>query len=697
MHPKDGPEARGRAVPVHACAVFLGAFLLFQVQPIVAKAILPWFGGASSVWTTCILFFQSLLLLGYGYAHASTRTLRPRAQGGLHLALLAAALCTLPIVPDPRGQPSGSGSPILAILMVLGRCVSIPYVLLCATSPLIQAWAILDRGGPSPYRLYALSNAGSMLALLTYPVAVEPWLSTRQQELVWSAAFGAFALACAGCVPRLWRAAPPSAPATTAVQDPPAPAAGWPRRLLWLALPACAATLLLAVTNHMCQEVAVVPFLWVLPLSLYLLSFIVCFESDRWYARSWSLPVLVLTLMVLASACAMGARVGILYGVPVYSAGLLVCCMFCHGELAALRPAPRHLTSFYLMIALGGALGGVFVTLLAPLLFRGFDELYVGLISCGALAVGFCLSDPAYRMGRHRAWNPFLPALIAVVLLTGVLFAGRLLQRTQPGLVELRSFYGTVRILDAPAPDGVGTIRLLTHGSTRHGQQFLDPGRRQVPTTYYSRASGIGLLLEELSGAPPRRMGIVGLGAGILAAYGRPGDTIRFYELDPLVIGVARRHFTFLEDSRATIEMVPGDARVSLEREEKQAPFDILVVDAFSSDAIPVHLLTREAFELYFRRLTPDGVLALHLTVRHLDLGPQVAALARAVGRPSWEIRTPSDDARGIMDARWILLTSNRALLERPRLRDAGSPPGGGSSPPRLWTDDFSNLFQVLK
>jgi SAM-dependent methyltransferase len=406
--------------------------------------------------------------------------------------------------------------------------------------------------------------------------------------------------------------------------------------------------------------------------------------------------VLVLTLIVLASAFAMGARVGILYGVPVYSVGLFVCCLFCHGELAALRPAPRHLTAFYLMIALGGALGGCFVTLLAPLLFRGFDELYLGLIVCGSIAAAFSFTDPANRTAGYRTWNPFLPALVVVVLLTGVLFAGRLLQRAQPGLTERRSFYGTLRILDTTAPDGVGTMRLLTHGSTRHGQQFLDPERRGIPTTYYSRSSGIGMLLDDLSQEPPRRMGIVGLGAGLLAAYGRPGDTIRFYELNPQVIDVARSHFTFLKDSPANVEVVPGDARLSLEREEKEPPFDVLVVDAFSSDSIPVHLLTREAFELYFRRLTPGGVLALHLTTRHLDLGPQVAALARAAGKAAWEIRTAADDKWGILDARWILITSDAAVVSRPRLRDAARPPDVGNAP-RLWTDDYSNLFQVLK
>ncbi len=678
---------------VHACAVFLGAFLLFQVQPIIAKAILPWFGGAPAVWTTCMLFFQSLLLLGYAYACALSRTMRPRMQGGLHLGLLIAALCTLPIVPDPRWEPSGSESPVLAILILLGLCVGMPYLLLCATSPLIQAWASLSRPGASPYRLYALSNAGSMFGLLAYPVLIEPWLTTRRQEILWSIAFAVFVAVCAACVSSLWRAGARAVASAEAAAPGNAPT--WRRRLLWLALPACAVTLLLAVTNQMCQEVAVIPFLWVLPLSLYLLSFIVCFESDRWYSRSWSLPVLVLTLIVLASACAMGARVGILYGIPVYSAGLFVCCMFCHGELAALRPSPRYLTSFYLMIALGGALGGVFVTLLAPLLFRGFDELYVGLIACGAFAVGFSLTNPAHRIAGRRLWDPFVPALIVVVLLIGILLAGRVLQRAQPGLVELRSFYGTLRILDGPAPDGQGTVRYLTHGSTRHGQQFRDPARRELPTTYFGRTSGIGLLMDELPRSP-RRVGIVGLGAGVMAAYGRPGDTFRFYELNPQVIETARRQVTFLEDSRAAIEVVPGDARLSLEREEHMPPFDLLIVDAFSSDAIPVHLLTQEAFELYGRRMTPNGVLALHLTTRHLDLAPQAAALAQAVGKTAWEIRTSADEKQLLMDARWVLVTSDRSLLERPRLQAAGCDPAARGTP-RVWTEDYSNLFQALK
>lgn len=680
---------------VYAGAIFLSAFLLFQIQPILAKAILPWFGGAPAVWTTCMLFFQSLLLVGYGYAHASSKLLRPRTQGLLHLTLLALAVCFLPVVPAESGKPTGLAAPALGILMLLARSVALPYLLLSASSPLLQAWASRDRGGAVPYRLYALSNAGSMLALISYPLLIEPWLTTRGQEFAWSGAFAGFALLCALAVVKLWRPSPHAAAGPTGIAPEAPPTRR--QRLLWLALPACASTLLLAVTNQLCQEVAVVPFLWLLPLSLYLLSFILPFESDRWYSRTWCIPVLVLVLIVLTSAIGMGARVGILYGVPVYSAGLFFCCLFCHGELAARRPGPRHLTTYYLLMSSGGALGGLFVSLLAPLLFRGFDELYVGLVGCGALAAGIALTDPANIIGGRRMWNPMQLWLVAVVCLIVVVFGMRLLQRTRPGLQELRNFYGTLRVADLPSPDGKGTIRFLTDGGTRHGQQFMDPARRTTPTTYFARSCGIGILLDELAQEPPRRMGIIGLGAGILAAYGRSGDGIRFYEINPQVIDVARRDFTFLADSKAAIEIVPGDARISLERELNEKPLDVLVVDAFSSDAIPTHLLTEEAFRVYERRLTPSGVLALHVSTRHLDLGPLVAGLAAKIGKSALEIHTAEDVERGIMDARWILVTSNSALLNRPRLRAVSRDPSGGVPPPRLWTDDYSNLLQVLK
>jgi SAM-dependent methyltransferase len=652
-----------------------------------------------------MLFFQALLLAGYAYAHVSSARLAPRLQAGLHVGLLLLALGTLPIA--PRGTPDGSTAPVLEILALLARAVGLPCFLLSASSPLLQAWAArgrgeeLFRGAPrasGAYRLYALSNAGSLLGLLGYPVAIEPWLPLHAQESAWSLAFVAFALLSAWCARVAWRATPHTrqgvAPAGAGVSLPEAPSRR--QRLLWLALPACGTLLLLSATNQMCQEVAVVPLLWVLPLGLYLLSFLVCFARDGWYSRAWCLPILVFTLAVMAQATSLGARAGILFAVPVYSLGLFVCCLFCHGELAARRPAARHLTEYYAWIALGGVLGGAFVSLLAPLLFRGFDELYVGLFAVGALAAAFAVNDPAYRRKRTGAWHPLVPALVVIVALIGMLLGKRILARAQPGLTELRSFHGTLRIQDLPAPSGAGTVRYLTHGGTRHGQQFRALERRATPTTYFGHGSGIGILLEELSPAGPHRVGIIGLGAGILAAYGRAGDTYRFYELDPLVIEVARNEFTFLDDSAAAIELVPGDARLSLEREADQR-FDVLVVDAFSSDAIPVHLLTREAFALYFRHLAPHGVLALHVTTRHLDLGPLVLGLARQAEKLAFEIRSAADEEQGLLDARWILVTSELERLARPRIRAAGQDLAGLARPIRPWTDDYSNLLQVLR
>jgi SAM-dependent methyltransferase len=683
----------GRTSLACAGAIFLGAFLLFQVQPIVAKAILPRYGGAPAVWTTCMLFFQTLLLGGYAYAHATATALKPRAQGILHTVLLAAALCTLPIYPKPGELAGVAEAPMLEILGLLLRSVAAPYFLLASTSPLLQSWSAAGGGG-SPYRLYALSNVGSMLALLSYPVAVEPWLTTRQQETIWSVAFGAFAVLSALSVRLAWKAAPTAA---KPAEEPPVAPPTLGRRLMWLALPACASTLLLAVTNQMCQEVAVVPFLWLIPLSLYLLSFILPFESDRWYSRSWCIPVLALVLIVLTSAAAMGARAGILYGVPVYSAGLFICCLFCHGELAARRPATRHLTSYYLLMSLGGALGGVFVSLIAPLLFRGFDEIYVGLAACGALAAGIAILDPANIIAGRRMFNPMQMWLVGVVAVVVIVLGMRLAQRARPELRELRDFYGTIRVAELPSPDGRGTIRFLTHVGTRHGQQYTDPERRTMPTSYFTHRCGIGILLDELADAPPRRMGIIGLGAGILATYGRPGDLIRYYELSPRMIDVARSDFTFLSDSKAKTEVVPGDARLSLEREMDEPPYDILVGDAFSSDAIPAHLLTREAFQIYAKRLKPGGVLALNVSTRHLDLGPLIKGLAETIGRSAVQIVTETDDEGAALYARWILITSDPSLFERPKIKAVAKDPSGGQPSPRLWTDDYSNLLQVLK
>jgi hypothetical protein len=341
-------------------------------------------------------------------------------------------------------------------------------------------------------------------------------------------------------------------------------------------------------------------------------------------------------------------------------------------------------------------LGGAFVAVVAPRLFSGFDELYLALLACGVLALAFVYEPRAQRLANRRLWHPTLPALIAVVLIIGAVFTLRMLARSQAGSIETRNFFGILRVQELPAPDGSGAMRYLTHGGTRHGQQYQDDARRREPTTYYGKPSGIGVLLGELASAPPLHVGLVGLGAGVIAAFGRPGDVYRYYEINPSVVAIAQRDFTFLADSSATIELVDGDARLALARETDRR-FDVLVLDAFSSDAIPLHLLTVQAFELYLARLAPDGVLALHLTSRHLDLGPVVAGIAGELGLATLEIATPADDEHALLDARWILVARERERLARPRLAAAGNALDLGDERPRVFTDDYSNLFAVLK
>ena len=679
-----------------AATIFLSAFLLFQVQPVVGKLVLPWFGGSAGVWTTCLLFFQTLLLLGYLYAHLVMRHLSHRSQVRVHGMLLLLAFLTLPLRLHPLFRPSGGSEPLGRLLGLLVITVGLPYLVLSTTGPLVQAW--VARKGRVPYRLFALSNLASMLALFSYPLLVEPLLPLKLQSWLWSAGFVAFA----ALVFTLARRSAHEAPAAEADATP-EPAPGPWLKLLWITFAAVPSMLLMAVTTHLSTNVAPIPFLWVLPLGLYLLSFILCFDSTRWYQRGLFLGLLPVLLIIMSLSLRPDFRytdyhfealstaanwLGSVRGqVALFSAGLFTACMVAHGELARRRPHPQFLTGFYLRLSIGGALGGVFVAWIAPRIFTTYLELPLGLAAAAALAALALVWDtqPA------RRWRVALGSAMALVAV-GLGIHCFTLDHDVDRLTVARgrNFYGTLAVYDNPER----TWRILAHGTISHGGQFLDPAKADHPSTYYSQDSGVGLAITSQADHP-LKLGVVGLGAGSLAAYGRVGDQLRFYEINPLVEPFARRHFTYLAHGHARTDVVLGDARLSLEAEAPQG-YDLLAIDAFSSDAIPVHLLTREAFALYFRHLKPGGVLAVHVSNRYLELQPVVRASVDAFGMRARVVDTDSDQEEGNYGSTWVLVTRDEAFFDRPAFQnneDVKHLPSASL----LWRDDFSNLFRALK
>jgi hypothetical protein len=686
----------------YGVAIFASAFLLFEVEPIIAKMILPWFGGVAAVWAVCLLFFQVALLLGYLYAHWLTTRSHARAQGRIHAALLLVGLLAMRIVPRESWKPTGPEHPAPRIFLLLCVTVGLPYFLLSTTSPLLQAWYSKTRASARPYRLYALSNAGSMLALVSYPILIEPWISNSHQAFAWSAGYAGVVLLCAAIalIPRRKDAdvpsvAPPKARVPAGLQA------------LWLTLAACSSALLLAVTNHISQNIASVPFLWILPLSLYLLSFILCFDARGWYRRGLFLRLLGIAIGGMAYALA-PSFAGLPWKVmlALFCAGFFVCCMFCHGELERLKPAPEHLTAFYLMVALGGAIGAVFVALVAPRIFSGYYELHVALGLCAILVLVVHYRDPSSRF-YGKKWNPAWLVMAGLVAAAVVSLFVTAREQAAGTRLMVRNFYGVLRVIDAREPNVVfrgdrpqwdrdPQFRKLMNGTIDHGLQFLAPARRREPTTYYGPNSGIGVTLRVAREERALRVGAIGLGVGTVATYGRAADHYTFYEINPLVAKVANQEFTFLRDSPAKIDIVLGDARLSLEREEPQE-FDVLIVDAFSGDSIPVHLLTREAFGLYFRNLKPDGVLAVHISNQYLNLEPVVAGAASRLGKEAVIVNHEADTSQGVYPSTWILLGSRQGFLGRPQIEKVGqvlpaSAPGG-----QLWTDNYSSVWRVLK
>ena len=665
-----------------ATTIFLGAFLLFLIEPLIAKLILPWFGGTAAVWATCLVFFQTALLLGYLYADSTIRRLSPRRQTVLHLSLLVVSLLWLPIAPQIFWRSHVTVDPAWRILGLLTFSIGLPFLVLSSTSPLLQTWYARRASGRSPYHLFALSNLASLLALLSFPFLIEPRLSSRHQAALWSIGYGMFVLCCALCawISRDYRPIPSAAPETSKDEAPPP----FSTKLPWLGLSACGSMMLLAVTNHLSENVAPVPLLWVVPLALYLLSFAIVFAKRRLYSR-W--------LTTRFTAVALGAAGYAIYdssithaiqiSVPLFCIALFVVCLFCHGELVQRKPGVHYLTSFYLTLALGGSIGAICVGLLAPHVLSGIFELPIVLLLAALLA-----TVVLWREGwSARLFWACVTACMCAVLVVNV-------RTMRDGTVAMmRNFYGALRIQEFKAGLQL-PYRSLVNGTIEHGAQYLAFPENRNPTTYYGRRSGVGLALRFCCDGP-KRVGVIGLGAGTLAAYGKTGDSFLFYEINPQVIAVANGWFTFLKQSPAKTEIILGDARLSLESEPSQQ-FDVLAVDAFSGDAIPVHLLTKEAFAVYFRHLKPGGILAIHTSNTYLKLAPVVRLLAEDADYATRLIASDEDVTMMVSPADWVLVTRNEEFLNKPETF-AGSE--NIAVPPhlRLWTDDYNNLYEILR
>ncbi|MBV8812348.1 MAG: fused MFS/spermidine synthase [Acidobacteriaceae bacterium] len=659
-------------------AIFLSAFLLFSLEPLIAKRIIPWFGGSAAVWTVCLVFYQIALLLGYVYARAVARRLTPRMQSILHILLLLASLTLLPIGPGAGWKPAPSQDPTWLILLMLTATIGLPFVVLSATSPLLQYW--LARGGHStPYSFFAFSNFASFAALIAYPLGIEPTLDVNAQSRWWSVLYTVFVVACGISA---WQSRSAALQLTASTEHPPLKGT---HEWIWFTLAACGSMLLLAVTNHIDENVAAVPLLWVLPLAVYLLSFVFAFSGARLYRRSLWLRVLAFSLGILGYAIYNINEVQALQiSIPIFLAGLFVCCLFCHAELYRLRPDASDLTRFYLIVAAGGAGGAIFVGLIAPRIFSGIYELPLALSLTAALALLLTWSEHVWSI--RLLWVGVSAAMCAV-------FAANIAAYHQNALALRRSFYGSLRVVQSRHA-GPEQTRTLFHGTIEHGAQFLLPPRRSRPTTYYGPDSGIGILLRECF-PPGKRVGIVGLGVGTVAAYGQPGDTFRFYEINPQVIEIAESLFFYLRQTPSKVQIVEGDGRLSLEP-DTSPPFDVLALDAFSGDAIPVHLLTAQAMTLYQRHVRPNGAIAFHVSNNYLDLAPVVRRLAQSAGYKTILIHNHGEDEESILPADWVIVTNNETVLADPalKLRSRVIAPRPGL---RLWTDTYNDLLQTLK
>ena len=713
----------GKGMPgkwLFSLAIVGSGFLVFLVQPMVAKRLLPWYGGAPGVWTLCLAFYQITLFVGYAYAHGLMRLGRPRLELSVHAVLFMAAWLALPVLPSDVWRPEVGNDPAGWILLALITKVALPFLFLSATGPLIQTWFSRVYPVRAPYFLYALSNTGSLLALFAYPFVFEPNLGLNESGATWSFAFtgvGSVVLACGlmgilGCRGQL---------VSSSIETRNDGSEAGPGEVgLWMVLSGVAVVLLMGITNQLCLDVASVPFLWVLPLTVYLLSFILCFASERFYRR-WPFVMVVVVALLLVphtdpafnTTGELAGHQSRLFAIGLYVVLLFSACMVLHGELYRRRPSVHHLTSYYLWVTAGGALGGLMVGVGAERWLDDYLEVPLGFAAWWVLVLGLAMRDSKGPLRRGAPlWRKAVAMATGVFVLLSMVYDERF--RSKDVVYQERSFFGVLRVI--ADRDFRNSANQLRHGTTLHGIQFNNVVLRRFPTSYYGFATGIGLAFSELTAQRQLRVAIVGLGAGTLAAYGRPGDLQRYYEIDPAVISLARDsgHFSFLGDSRAMIEIVERDGRLALEEEQRRGEegWDLIVLDAFSSDAVPVHLLTQEAFTLYVSRLRPNGVIALHVSNRHLDLSVLCLLLAKAANLAAIEVRTAGVSKLHSVPARWVFATSdpdrmealtrslhfsNRKLGLSPENLRVIPPEGDRLSHAPLWTDDYSNLLGILR
>ena len=667
--------------------------------------MLPWFGGTSSVWTICMLMYQCLLLAGYLYAHLLDR-LSPRFQSILHILLLAGSVILLlsrnsswvtAILPGSEWKPAPGSTPSANIILILAACIGLPFTILSSTSALLQAWFARQFPGKTPYGFYMTSNIGSLLGLFLYPTLIEPLLPLKTQAIGWAIGYGAFAVLCGYEAVRMYVQNPANASETLPEQENLTYTAPTLQSCaLWLFLSMCSSTMLLATTNRLTQDVAPVPLLWVIPLSVYLLSFVICFRRQTGISRDIWIPIMLISAFSCWYCMEHIMDINFFPITAAFILALFACCMLSHKEIYRLRPHPRHLTMFYLMIALGGAMGGIFVGLIAPHIFKAFWEFHFILMIYCVIAI-FILAT------KRQRWMKPLCIPVSVALLIAILLLCRNFSAEEKATVSSsRNFYGTLSI----HKDYIKkcAVYSLFHGMTVHGIQFSSGPLQKIPVQYYYEESGLGLAFNHhpvISAGQSVRVGAIGMGIGTVAAYGRSNDYFRFYEINPAVVRIAQNanYFTYLKDSPARIDIAAGDARISMERERMNnmpQGFDIIIADAFNSDAIPVHLLTKEAFELYLYHLAPEGVIAVHVSNAYLRLTPVVLSAAQYFNLDYAVIRT-TGNGLSTQITTWVLLSKNKDFFRQPAISNAMTAKRHLRPPAKLWTDDYSNILSVMK